>query len=223
MSIDKSIIVDQAARLGQPVARTYIPPGVFDGYSSPPGLPFDVPTAKKLLAEAGYPNGENFPALTILFNTENIHGDVAQIIRQQWLANLGITVNTEGVEIKVFGQRLHSQDYDIARSSWYGDYHDPTTFTDKFKPDSDDNDSKWINSRYADLCAQAQQQPDIPKRLALISQAENILLTDAPIMPLFTYVNAYLFHDNVTGLPLDSSGMVLFKSIKVNHDVDHLN
>src|SRR5208283_1731820 len=100
--------------------------------------------------------GAGFPHLSILYNNEANHGDVAQIIRRQWLTNLGIDTELEGVEIKVFGERLHDQEYDIARASWYGDYDDPTTFTDKYKSDSDDNDSKWANAQYDRLCAQAQ-------------------------------------------------------------------
>jgi oligopeptide transport system substrate-binding protein len=223
MAIDKVPIVRDVGRLGQPVARTYIPPGVFPGYPQPAGLPYDVPAAKKLLADAGYPNGEGFPHLTILFNSEGDHADIAQIIRNQWIANLGITMDLEGVEIKVFGQRLQTQQYDIARASWYGDYDDPTTFTDKYKSDSDDNDAKWINHEYDDLCAAAQKEPDAAKRLALLARAENLLLTEAPIIPMYTYMNAYLFRDNVKGLPLAPNAMVMFKSIYVVHDATTQN
>ena len=176
MAIDKEPIVDQVGRLGQPVSDHYIPPGVFDGYVSPPGLHYDVAAAQKLLAEAGYPGGKGFPHLTILYNSEFNHGDIAQIIRRQWLTNLGIDTDLEGVEIKIFGERLHSQQYDIARASWYGDYADPTTFTDKYKTDSDDNDSKWSNAQYDQFCAEAQKETDPAKRLVLLSHAEAILL-----------------------------------------------
>ncbi len=217
MSIDKQPIVNNVGRLGQPIARTYIPLGVFPGYPSPPGLGYDVARAKQLLADAGYPDGQGFPHLTILYNSEGNHADVAQIIRNQWMSNLGITMDLEGVEIKVFGERLHTQQYDIARASWYGDYDDPTTFTDKYKSDSEDNDAKWANTDYDALCAAAQKEVDPAKRLALLGKAENILLNEACIIPLYTYVNAYLFRDNVKGLPLSPNAMVMFKSIEVRH------
>ena len=60
------------------------------------------------------------------------HADVAQIVRRQWLENLGIDLELEGVELKIFGERLHNKDYAIARASWTGDYMDPSTFTDKY-------------------------------------------------------------------------------------------
>ncbi|MGD1277922.1 MAG: peptide ABC transporter substrate-binding protein [Tepidisphaeraceae bacterium] len=215
MAIDKEPIVREAARLGQPVAATYIPPGVFDDYVSPPGLPYDVAAAARLLADAGYPAGRGFPRLTILYNNEGVHGDVAQIISRQWLRNLGIETALEGVEIKIFGARLYNQQYDIARASWYGDYDDPSTFTDKYLSDAENNEAKWSNARYDQLCAEAQKEVDAHRRLQLLSQAEHLLLQDAPILPLYHYVNGYMFRDNVKGIPLAPSAMQMFKAIEV--------
>jgi oligopeptide transport system substrate-binding protein len=215
MSIDRDPIVRNVGRLGQPPSRTYVPPNVFEGYSSPPGLAYDPEQARKLLAEAGYPNGQGFPNLTILYSSEGIHADIAQIVRRQWLNNLGIDMRLEGVEVRIFGVKLHTQQYEVARAGWYGDYHDPTTFTDKYKTDSDDNDAKWSNAEYDRLCAEAQRETDEGRRLRLLSRAENILLNEAPIIPLFTYVNAYLFRPNVKGIPLAANAMLMFNSVEV--------
>jgi oligopeptide transport system substrate-binding protein len=85
-------------------------------------------------------------------------------------------MDLQGVEVKVFGQMLHTQQYAVARASWYGDYADPTTFSDKYKSDSDDNDAKWSNAEYDRLCAEAQRETDQGRRLRLLGRAENILL-----------------------------------------------
>jgi oligopeptide transport system substrate-binding protein len=215
MSIDRDPIVRNVGRLGQPQSRTYIPPNVFEGYSSPAGLPYDPQRARKLLAEAGYPNGQGFPNLTILYSSEGIHADIAQVVRRQWLNNLGIDMRLEGVEVKVFGVKLHTQQYDVARAGWYGDYHDPTTFTDKYKSDSNENNAKWSNAEYDRLCAEAQRETDEGRRLRLLSRAESILLNEAPIIPLYTYVNAYLFRPSVQGIPLAASAMLMFNSVQV--------
>ena len=216
MAIDREPIVRNVGRIGQPPSLTFIPPHVFEGYVSPAGLAFDPERARKLLADAGFPNGRGFPNLTILYNSDMAyHADIAQIIRRQWLDNLNIQMDLEGVEIKVFGQMLLTQQYDVARASWYGDYADPTTFTDKYKSDSDDNDSKWNSPEYDRLCAEAQKETNQPRRLALLSRAENVLLNDAPIIPLYTYVNAYLFRPEVKGLPLAANAMLMFNSVQV--------
>jgi oligopeptide transport system substrate-binding protein len=215
MAIDKKPIIDQVGKLHQPLATTYIPPGIFDGYVSPAGLPCDVDAAKKLLAQAGYPDGNGFPRLSVLYNTEGMHGDVAKIIHRQWQLNLGIDTELVGIEIKTFGARLHSQQYEIARASWIGDYDDPTTFTDKYRSDADGNDAKWANPEYDRLCAAAETETDAAKRIQLLSRAEGILLQDAPILPIFGYVNCYMYRDNVSGVPLNPKNMVMFKSADV--------
>jgi oligopeptide transport system substrate-binding protein len=200
MAVNKQIIVDTVTRLGEPVTTNYIPPYSFPNYPSPHGLDYNVARAKELMAEAGYPNGAGFPSITLLFNSEGQHGPIAQIIRRQWLDALGVDVKLEGIEIKTFRKRLHDKEYAVARASWYGDYNDPSTFTDKYKSDSGNNDSDWKNKAYDALCEQADREPDQQKRLDLFAKAEKILLDEAPILPLYHYMNVYLYKDKVKGI-----------------------
>jgi oligopeptide transport system substrate-binding protein len=215
MVVDKKEIVDTITRLGEQPATTYIPVGAFPRYHSPEGIPRDVEKARQLLAEAGYPQGRGFPSVSLLFNNEGQHGPIAENVHRQWQDKLGIDIRLEGIEIKQFRDRLHSKDYAVCRASWYGDYNDPSTFTDKYLPDGGNNDSGWNNDAYADLCKKAGTEPDADKRLRYFEQAEKVLLDEAPILPIYSYVNSYLFRDNVTGLPLNSRAMVMFKSIEV--------
>ncbi|HEY8666809.1 MAG TPA: peptide ABC transporter substrate-binding protein, partial [Tepidisphaeraceae bacterium] len=215
MAIDKRPIVENVTRMGEPVTENYIPRGIFPKYRSPNGLPHDIERAKKLLAEAGYPGGKGFPKVGILFNTGAHHDAVAQIIARQWQTELGINVGLEGVEVKIFGNRLRSQDYAIARASWIGDYNDPSTFTDKYLSVSENNDSKWVSREYDDLCAAAVVEADPAKRLELLSQAEEILLREAPIIPIYSYVNVDMSRPNVKGIPRSPRNMINFKSVEV--------
>jgi oligopeptide transport system substrate-binding protein len=217
LAIDKHPIVEDVTRMGEPIADTYIPPGIFPGYKSPPGQSYDPAQARKLLADAGYPNGSGFPILSILFNSEGQHSQIAQIVQRQWLNNLHLDVPLESVELKTLGQRLHDKEYSIARASWIGDYDDPSTFTDKYLSDSDNNDSGWLSPKYDQLCHDAAFEFDPARRLALLSQAETLLLDEAPIIPVFGYVNVYMFRGNVHGIAMDPRNMVMFKSIEVTH------
>jgi oligopeptide transport system substrate-binding protein len=212
-AIDKKPIVDKITRCGEPIATDYIPPGIFPGYNSPAGLPFDIKGARKLMKAAGYPGGRGFPSITLLFNTEGDHKVIAEYITKQWKDNLNLDIAMEGVEIAEFRERLHNKKYAIARASWYGDYNDLSTFTDKYLSKSDNNDSGWGSPEYDSLCAQAALEPDQAKRTALLQQAETILLADAPILPLYGYTNKYVFRSNVTGLYLNSRNQVLFKYV----------
>lgn len=201
--------------MGEPIASTYIPRGIFPDYPSPQGQPYDVPQARRLLADAGYPDGKGFPPLALLINVEGQHSQIAQIVQHQWRNNLHVDFSLDSVELKILGQRLHSKDYAIARASWIGDYDDPSTFTDKYLSDSDNNDSGWLSPQYDTFCHNAAYEPDPARRLNLLAQAETLLLDQAPVIPVFNYVNVYMFRDNVHGIATDPRNMVMFKSIFV--------
>jgi len=215
LSIDKKPIVETITRMGEQVADTYIPRGIFPNYPSPAGQPFDIAQAKKLLADAGYPDGKGFPPLTILINSEGQHSQIAQLVQHQWKVNLGLEFSLDSVELKLLGDRLQHKDYAIARASWIGDYNDPSTFTDKYLSASDNNDSGWLSPKYDAFCHDAAYEKEPARRLALLSQAESLLLDEAPIIPVYSYVNVYLFRDNVKGVALNPRNMVMFKSIEV--------
>ncbi len=216
MAVDKSYIVDNITHLKEPIATTYIPPGVFPGYQSPRGLPYDVAAARKLLAEAGYPDGMGFPKLKINFNTEGIHAKTAEYMQRQFREALNIELELDGKEIKVFGEQLRNKNYAISKANWIGDYADVSTFTDKYLSVSGNNDADWQNPEYDRLCAEAARENDQDKRLALFQRAEQILCDEAPIMPLYHFVNVYMFRDGVHGIALNSRNMVMLKAASVD-------
>ena len=215
LSIQRQGIVDMITRLGEPVAATFIPPGVFPGYRSPKGVGYDLDKARRLLADAGYPGGRGFPQVTIMFNSEFHHGDVAQYIRRQWVEGLGINVSLEPLEIKTFREKLHRTAFSIARASWSGDYNDVSTFLDCYRTGSENNDTGWGDARYDRLLDAAAQEPDQDRRLRLFEQAETLLMEQQPIIPLYHYVNASMYRPNVKGLYPNPRSTVIFKPIEV--------
>jgi len=218
MAIDKQFICDNITRLGEPVATHYIPPGTLPGFESLPGLPQDIQKAKQLLADAGYPNGAGFPKLPILYNTENTtRARIAQVLKQQWKQALNIDVEIEGIEGKIFHERVSSHNYTIATVSWIGDYPDASTFTDKYAANGDQNDSQWKDPTYNDLLAKAAVETDTAKRLTLLSQAEHVLNLQAPIIPIYHYVNSSLISDRVQGITMNPRSIVNWKNIELKN------
>jgi oligopeptide transport system substrate-binding protein len=217
MSIDKQQIVENITRMGEKPATTYIPPDLFPGWRSTPGYPFDVARARQLLAEAGYPNGGRLPGVTYLFRSETQAGrEAAQNYVGQWKKNLGLDIPLEGLERKIARARLNDKDYTLAGANWYGDYSDPSTFTDKYRSSSANNDSGWANSEYDALLDAAAKESDTQKRLRILEHAERILNEQIPIIPLYILTNQYLFDPNrVKGINLNPRNMTMFKAVEV--------
>jgi oligopeptide transport system substrate-binding protein len=215
MAIDKQAITRNIVTTGETPADTYIPRGIFDGYASPGGLQYDAAGARALLADAGYPQGRGFPQVTLLYNTNAGHERIAEYVRRQWLDNLGVMVSLEGVEVKTFGTLKEQKKFHVCRASWIGDYSDPSTFTDKYLSFSENNDAGWKNVEYDRLCAAAAREPDSARRMRLLQQAEALLLDDAAVVPIYSYVNRVLQKPHVKGLEPNPRNQQDFKRVWV--------
>jgi oligopeptide transport system substrate-binding protein len=247
MAIDKRVITKDVTRMGELIARTYLPPdGTLDFRWLPgpydkrrqaqqpytyqelqrflddptpdagPGLPYNIKEAQRLLAEAGYPNGQGFPSLPMLYNSDSVpRRQIVQVLKNQWKQNLNIDVNIQTVEGKIYKQRVSQKDYVIGLAAWYGDYPDASTFTDKYLSTSLQNDSDWQNKSFDGLCFQATKEADMDKRIALLSRAENMIDTEVPVVPLYHYVNVSLSRDNVHGCEPNPRNVTIFKGVWV--------
>lgn len=195
LAINREAIVRDITRMGQPVAVTYIPENVLPGYDSPTeaGYRYDIERARALLAEAGYPGGEGLAGLKILYNNNYGHESIARYIKRSWEGELGVVVGLEGVENNQFKDRLKNHQFAISRASWFGDYRDPTTWLDKLRTDNGNNDCGYSNPAYDALLDRAAAETDRAQRMALLREAEAMLLADAPMAFMYQYVNMHLF------------------------------
>jgi len=192
MALDRRAITDDLLRGGQIPTSHFVPFG-FANYHSPPGPEYNPQEAARLLAQAGYPNGEGFPHLDILFNTLAEHKKIAETVQQMWSKNLNIQVSLRNEEWASFLKSRQSRNYDVARDAWIGDYPDPSTFSDLMESTNGNNDPGWKNPAYDRLLAEARQQADEARRMEILQKAEAILLQDLPVAPIYTYaVNALL-------------------------------
>ena len=192
MSVDKQSLVDNVRRTGEPAARTLIPPGSIAGYQTPAGLAYDPAGAKRLLEEALH--GATLPEVEILFNQEGGHDLIAQAIARDWHRNLGVSVRLVQKEVRAFREDVKGGNFMVSRATWFGDYGDPTTFLDLNVSGNGNNDRGYSSARYDSLMAQAAMEMDSATRLELLARAERIIdEEDLPLMPLFQYVQIYLF------------------------------
>ena len=111
-----------------------------------------------------------------------------------WRETLGVNVNLARQEWKVYLNSLSLLDYDIARSSWVGDYPDPNTFLDMFLTGGGNNRTGWSSAEYDRLIAEAARELDPAKRFAILRQAEDLLVQKAvPVCPIYYYVGIQLY------------------------------
>lgn len=200
LAVDKAGIARYLLRAGQRPARSFVPP-ILPGYSPVEGPDYDPAEARRLLARAGFPRGSGFPSLTLLYNSSESHQQIAEAIQHMWRTQLGINIALFNQEWGVYQSSMRNRDYDIARSSWVGDYADPSTFLDCFQSDGGNNRTGWRSRRYDELLAMAAREPHPAWRMTLYQEAERILVCDEmPILPLYFYVNAYLVHPRVQGV-----------------------
>src|SRR5438477_8809728 len=102
-----------------------------------------VARARKLLADAGFPEGKGFPKLEILYNTDEGHKRIAAYLQQEWRKKLGIEVDLRNTEWKVYLDDMSKLRYQIMRRGWIGDYRDPMTFIELFTSHSGNNNTGW--------------------------------------------------------------------------------
>jgi oligopeptide transport system substrate-binding protein len=179
LALNKEAVVEKITRGGEPIALSLTPRGV-PGYRPPEGPVQDEITAKALLREAGYPHGQGFPRTTILYNKSELNEQVAVEIQAQWKRALGVQVDLRNQEWATYLRSLDALDFDIARSSWVGDY--------------DDNRTGWSDLKYDALLAKAQAEPNPSTRFRVLEQAEEILVAQAmPILPIYHFVGCLMF------------------------------
>lgn len=224
-AIDRTAIVTDVLKGGEEPAHSLIPSvvldndgNVFNEVSGDYGIPKDnskVEGAKKLLADAGYPNGEGFPKTELLYNTNEKNKAVAEAIQQQWKENLNIDVTLVNMESSVFHQTRVAHDFDVCRGGWYGDYNDPLTHLELYTSDNSMNYAGWKDPEYDKLVTEAKVSSG-KERFDKFYEAEKLLMESYAYMPISYDVYTCLINqDRVSGFEILSTGVYRF----INADV----
>ena len=186
-AIDKSQIVTVAMRGTVDPANGIIPPGVPGRNEHIVPLPYDPAKAKALLAAAGFPDGRNFPRLTI--SCRNDYPEVqksAELIVQQLKTNLNVDIQIRPIQPTQFFKERDEKTQPLAHLRWSADYLDPQNFLSTLlRKGAQENKVAYDNPEFNKLCDAADTERDEAKRFAMYNQAEQIAVTDAPFAPLY--------------------------------------
>jgi oligopeptide transport system substrate-binding protein len=215
MAIDRSEF-PKILKGGEIPTSSWIPKGM-PGYNPNIGLPFDPERARRVLAEAGFPDGKGFPKVTAVFNTDPENNLIAENLQAQWKKNLGVKVELDNQEWKVYLKRLKTDTPGLFRLGWGADYPDPDNFMNLFTSTSGNNNTHWQNKRYDDLIRRAAVERDSQHRQALYDEAQRILIEEeVPIMPLFIAAQNMLIKPYLKGLQINAMDLLYLKTVSID-------
>ena len=207
-AIDREAIV-QSVHFGQyTFARGILPPGMLGFNPRLSGYVYDPSRARGLLAEAGYPGGRGLPPLAIWSSVkrDDIVREHEQI--KNSLAAVGIAAEVYYLtDWPAFSKMLEEGKLPVFLYAWYADVPDPDNFLTKlFHSRSSRNFFGYGNAAVDDLLASARSANDLHQRVELYRRAEQLILEDAPIVPVFHHTYERLFQPYVRSVEVNGLG-----------------
>jgi oligopeptide transport system substrate-binding protein len=199
---------------GEQPAGYWIPPGM-PHHNPDIGLPFDPDGARRLLAEAGV-DPARLPPVKVVYNTAETTKLVAEKLQAQWREHLGVAVELENREWKVFLKELAVSPPPVYRLGWGADFPDPDNFMNLFTSYSANNHTGWANPRFDELIESAASESDPAQRQLLYDEAQTILCErDVPIAPVFMAALNAVVAERVEGLELNAMGILFLDRVSV--------
>ena len=198
LALDREALIRDVLKAGQTPAYSVSRPGVAN-YDPQVRLTGSLEDARRLLAEAGYPGGRGMPTVQILYNTNEGHKQIAEVIQQMWKTRLGVDAELVNEEWKVYLQTARSGNYQISRAGWIASYNDPLPFLDIWETGNGENETGWSNAEYDRLLHQSMAARSEDERYGYYRKMDAILVDECPVIPIYFYTRAYLLSPRVTG------------------------
>ncbi|MCB0502418.1 MAG: ABC transporter substrate-binding protein [Bacteroidetes bacterium] len=176
------------------------------------GYQYDIKKAKSLLKEAGYENGEGTGEITLYTSSGYI--DMCTFISKA-LEDIGLTVKVEMMEAALQRELMRKNDLDFFRGSWIGDFPDGENYLALFygKNGVPPNYTFFKNERFDQLYELAVQTSDPSEYIPMYHEMENIIVEEAPVVPLYYDEAVRFVNKNVKGLPNNAMNLLDLKKV----------
>ncbi|MFR8238606.1 MAG: peptide ABC transporter substrate-binding protein [Dorea sp.] len=180
---------------------------------SDPPFEENVERAQELLAEAGYPDGEDFPVLTYKYPSLEMDSDTAQVLKEQLKRNLNIDIELEAQELQVNYADRHAGDFELCRMNWTADFADPNTYLSMLLSNSTYNCSGIQDEAYDALVRASDSETDAGRRMELLHEAEQLAVGEQfYVIPLFAMKSCNLIRPEIKGITqIPASGALEYR------------
>lgn len=210
----KKMILYLRNSIGTPAESGFVPSGLpsFDS-SEVPGYHYDPVKARKLLIEAGYPQGRGLPAIKLL--TIPVYADLAAYIANE-LNIAGISVQVEAIQKSLLLEQTARSQALFFRGSWIADYPDAENYLSVFygKNPAPPNYTRYRNSRFDALYEKAITEKNDQARWRIYQQMDRMVMEDAPVVPLWYDMVIHLVHTNILNFVPNSLNLLELRKVK---------
>ena len=222
LAIDRNYIVEQVMKGGETPANAFVPFGIRDadikesfrenggGFFdiSPENYQNNIEEAKRLMAEAGYPEGKGFPVFEFKAD-HGFHISIFEAVQQMWKEHLNIDSSITQVDNALLGQRLLEKKFMIGRLYWSSDYMDPMSMM-IFVSYNTQNNGGYSNKKYDELIERAASTGEQNIRMAAMHEAEKIFIEDMGAIPIYFYTEPLLVNPKLKGVVYNPLGFHRF-------------
>ena len=220
IAFDRNYIISNVIKMDQIPAGAFVTTGMkdYDGgdfrenggnYIDVDNYQKNIEEAKRLFAEAGYPNGEGFPVLE-LRSTPGYFTVICEAIQEMYKNNLGIDIFIKSEEYNTTYQAMVQKDYDLARSGWNADFSDPMSVLNFFSKTSAVNHTGFESEEFNNLLEFASKTQNQKERMESLHKAENILFDYMPVIPIIYRMDPFMISPKLKGAIFNPLGRYKF-------------